>query len=74
MQGAKDLIASERGFFCLAVLAAVTLLAALKVVTGADWMTMAKYLTISIVAAKTATTTVDQFLKRDAVPPPTASS
>lgn len=37
MKGARDLIASERGWFVLAVLVAATVLVAIGKLTGADW-------------------------------------
>lgn len=40
MQGVRDLIASERGWFVLAVLVAATVLVALGKLTGADWKTL----------------------------------
>ena len=80
MQGAVDLLESERGIFCLLALVAVTVLAALSVVTGADWLDFAKWLTVTLVGSKTITTAVDS-LKGNAptpratraTPPPTPS-
>lgn len=37
MHGPRDIIASERGWFVLAVLVAATVLVALGKLTGADW-------------------------------------
>ncbi len=56
MKGVKDLLESERGWFCLAVLACATLLVALKAITGADWISIVKYLVVTLVASKTLTT------------------
>jgi hypothetical protein len=39
MQGARD-IASERGWFVLAVLVAATVLVAIGKLTGSDWKTL----------------------------------
>jgi hypothetical protein len=61
MQGAVDLLESERGIFCLLALVAVTVLAALSVVTGADWLDFAKWLTVTLVGSKTITTAVDSL-------------
>jgi hypothetical protein len=72
VQGAKDLLESERGWFCLAVLAAATLLVALKAITGADWISVAKYLVVTLVASKTVSSALDT--RNAAVQTPTASS
>lgn len=62
MQGAKDLIASERGFFCLLVLLSATVLAVVGAITGQSWLDFAKWLTLALVASKTATTAVDAVM------------
>lgn len=67
MQGARDLIASERGFFCLALLVAAFALAAMKVITGADWLTFAKWLAITLVASKTATGAIETLTSKESV-------
>lgn len=59
MQGARDLLASERGCFCLALLVAATVLASLKIITGSDWLTFAKYLVLALVASKTTTNAIE---------------
>lgn len=59
MKGATDLLASERGIFCLVVLMAVTVLAVLSRITGADWLDFVKWLTITLVASKTLTGAVE---------------
>jgi hypothetical protein len=71
MKGAKDLLDSERGIFCLSVLVCVTILAAMKIITGADWTSLVKWLVLGLVASKTIT-----YGKADpvAISPPTASS
>jgi hypothetical protein len=76
MQGAKDLIASERGIFCLLVLIAATMLAIIRIITGQSWLDFTKWLTITLVASKTATTAVDAVMAKKPMPvaPPTASS
>lgn len=72
MQGLKDLLESERGWFCLAVLLAATVLAAMKVITGADWVTLAKYLVVTLVASKTLSAVTAALPSSSATPPPTA--
>lgn len=69
MQGAKDLLDSERGWFVLATLTAATVLVALNKLTGADWRALVMVLGGMLVASKT-------IRGSDPVPtqPPTASS
>lgn len=75
MQGAKDLFDSERGVFGLLMLVAVTLLAVLKIISGADWLTFGQLLLVTLVGSKTLTGALDQWInKPTAVPPPTAQS
>jgi hypothetical protein len=74
MQGAKDLANSERGIFVIAVLLAATILAAIKVISGADWITLAKYLVVTLVASKTLTGGLDQFLGGNPQPTPTPTA
>lgn len=74
MKGAKDLIESERGIFCILVLIAATILAIVKVITGEVWGALVKWIALSLVMSKTATGALDQWLKPEAVQPPTASS
>lgn len=75
MQGARDLIASERGWFCLLLLVAATVLAVLKIITGGDWLTFAKYLVVTLVASKTATGAIETLTGKVAsTSPPTSSS
>lgn len=72
MKGVKDLLESERGAFCLMLLIAATILTVLKIITGADWMTFAKYLAITLVASKTATGALEAWISP--APPPTAQT
>lgn len=75
MQGAKDLVASERGWFCLALLLAATVLAVMKILTGADWISLAKWLGMTLVAGKSVTSAIETWVKPpEAVTPPTAQS
>ena len=66
MQGARDLIASERGWFVLAVLVAATVLVAIGKLTGADWKTLVLVLGGMLVASKTATSAIDQLTSKEA--------
>lgn len=72
MQGARDLADSERGIFCLLLLVAATALAVLKIITGSDWLTFAKWLAVTLVASKTATGTIETLMGKSmaATPPP----
>lgn len=75
MQGGKDLVASERGWFCLALLLAATVLAVMKILTGAEWVTLAKWLGMTLVVGKSATSAIETWVKpAEAVAPPTAQS
>lgn len=69
MQGLKDLFASERGVFCLVLVIAATVLAGMKIITGADWMTFAKWLALALVTSKTITGATDRIIGgKDATP------
>ena len=70
MRGAVDLLESERGIFCILLVLAVTLLAVLRVITGADWIDFAKWIAVTLVASKTVTTALDQVKKSPAAPAP----
>lgn len=61
MQGTIDLLKSERGVFCLLVLAAVTVLAFVGRITGDQWIEFVKYLVGALVASKTVTTAMDSW-------------
>lgn len=75
MQGAVDLLNSERGVFGILMLIAVTLLAIVKVITGADWLTFAQLLLVTLVGSKTLTGALDQWINKPAATsPPTAQS
>ncbi len=62
MIGLRDLFASERGVFCLVLVVAATILTAMKIITGADWMTFAKWLALALVASKTVTGATDRII------------
>ena len=71
MQGAKDLIDSERGWFCLFVVVIAFVLTLVGRVTGTEWLSFVKWVAIALVAGKTAS----GFVGADgATPPPTAST
>lgn len=71
MSGFKDLLDSERGVFCMLVLIAATALCFAKIITGDSWMSFAKYLVVTLVASKTLTGGIDQFLGNTPQPTPT---
>ena len=74
MQGIADLVESERGIFCLLVLVAATVLSIMRIITGADWLDFAKYLTVTLVGSKTITTAVDSLKGNGKTPaPPTGA-
>jgi hypothetical protein len=68
MQGAIDLLESERGIFCIAILIAVTALAILKVITGAAWLDFAKWLTVTLVTCKTVSHAVETLHPAESTP------
>jgi len=76
MQGAKDLIASERGVFCIVLVVAATILAALKIITGADWLSFANVTLVTLVGSKTVTSAIESWKGKDPAPtpPPSAQS
>ena len=55
MQGARDLLASERGVFCILVVVACTILVLFGHVTGDKWIELIKWVAISLVITKTVT-------------------
>ena len=61
MQGARDLLASERGIFCCSALVSITILAAMRVITAEQWLDFARYMVGVLVASKTVTTAVEKF-------------
>lgn len=65
MQGAKDLIASERGWFVLVVLVAATALVVLNKITGTEWKTLVLVLGGMLVASKTGNSMIDQLTNKE---------
>lgn len=61
MQGAKDLLASERGVFCCLALVAVTVLCSLRVIGSDEWLSFVRYLLGLLVISKTVTGAVERF-------------
>lgn len=59
MQGAKDLLASERGVFAVLLVLTITLLVVLGKLTGQDWLAFAKWIAITLIASKTITGVVE---------------
>ena len=76
MQGAKDLLDSERGIFCVLLLIAATVLVIVGSISGQSWLDFMKWVAVTLVISKTATTAVQQFLDKGSAPtpPPTAPS
>lgn len=69
-----DLVASEHGVFCLVLVLAATLLAALRIITGQDWITFAQWIGVTLVASKTITSSVMALKSSSAqTTPPTSS-
>lgn len=54
MAGGHDLIASERGMWCICLAVVALILVLMKVLTGAEWVSFMQWVTITLVAAKTA--------------------
>jgi len=63
MQGIKDLLGSERGMITLVLIALVTILTVLKIISGADWLSYTKWLAVAIITAKTATGVMDRVVE-----------
>jgi hypothetical protein len=70
MQGFKDLIASERGIFCIAALVFATALVVVGKLTGELWLDFVKWLVGALVASKTVTTAVETVTMRKPQNPP----
>ena len=58
MQGLRDLLASERGVFCIAAFALACVLVALDKITGSEWVAFMLALSGMLVASKTITTSL----------------
>ena len=69
MNGALDLLDSERGVFCIFALVCATVLALFAGLTVDQWLDFAKYLTGFLVASKTITTAVETVTNRKQQPP-----
>lgn len=64
MQGARDLVDSERGVFAIAAVLLVTVLAMVGVVTGQQWLEYTKWIATALIFSKTVTTAVEHVAKR----------
>lgn len=53
MTGGRDLAASERGMWCIAVLVIATALVLLRFISGAEWVAFVQVITLSLLAVKT---------------------
>lgn len=51
--GIKDLLASERGMFCLACVVACTVFFCLGMVTSSQWISFVQWASVTVVASKT---------------------
>lgn len=51
--GVKDLLASERGAWCLALALVALGLVLIKILTGSEWVTFMQWVTTILVASKT---------------------
>lgn len=76
MDGVKGILNSKRGAFALFIVACATVLAAIHILTGAEWKDMVKWIGGFVIVGHTATTAVDSVMAKKPVPvqPPTASS
>ncbi len=61
MQGARDLLGSERGAFCVVLLLAATALVVLGKLDGSAWLEFMKYLAVTLVASKTVTSALETY-------------
>ncbi len=72
MQGAKDLLASERGVFCIFVTLIASVLVMLGKIDGAQWLDFMKYLSTALVASKALTNVVATYKRGpESIPPAT---
>jgi hypothetical protein len=69
MQGAKDLIASERGVFAIVLVVLVTVLVLMGKIPGADWLEYTKWIALGLIASKTLTGAIRTY---NTTPPPAA--
>ena len=60
MQGLRDLIASERGVFCIAAFTVSCVLVFVDRITGLQWLGFMATLSGMLVASKTVTTALEQ--------------
>lgn len=52
-EGIRDLLASERGMFCLTCVVACTVFLCLGMVSSAQWIDFVKWAAVTMVASKT---------------------
>jgi hypothetical protein len=55
MSGGRDLLASERGMWCIALATIALALVLLEVLSGAEWVSFMQWVTITLVVSKTVT-------------------
>lgn len=63
-----DLWRSERGLLCLALIIAATVLAAMSVLTTAEWLDYTKWIFLTYVVGKSVTSAVET-IKGQPIPP-----
>jgi len=66
MQGAKDLLQSERGVFCVFTLLITGVLVLIGKLDASSWLDFIKWLTGVLVASKTVTTAVETYSTKKA--------
>lgn len=59
LQGAQDLLESERGIFAIMMLISVTVLTFVGKISGEQWLDFNKWLAIALIGSKTVTTAID---------------
>lgn len=68
-QGVVDLLNSERGVLCIALVLASTVLVLLKLLTPAQWVTYTQWICVTLVASKTVTGAIETLRAPAAVSP-----
>lgn len=61
MKGISDLLASERGAFCIALLIASTVLVIINKLDAQMWVDLMKYVGVTLIASKAVTTAVETY-------------
>lgn len=69
-----DLLNSEHGALCVALVIASTILVVVGKITGADWLAYTKWIAVTLVASKTVTGALETVTGSAPQPPPTAQT